>query len=64
MKLLAAMNREFAASNPGDDAFAARLRSYELAARMQVSIPEAGQTHQNVRKSTRQNLPCTFKIDV
>jgi len=41
MKLLAAMNREFAESNPGDDAFAARLRSYELAARMQVSIPEA-----------------------
>ena len=41
MKLLAAMNREFADSNAGDDAFAARLRSYELAARMQVSIPEA-----------------------
>jgi hypothetical protein len=35
------MNREFAEANPGDSAFAARLRSYELAARMQVSIPEA-----------------------
>src|SRR5437879_6059306 len=41
MQLLAAMNREFAEANPGDSAFAARLRSYELAARMQVSIPEA-----------------------
>jgi hypothetical protein len=41
MELLATMNREFAEQNPGDDAFAARLRSYELAARMQVSIPEA-----------------------
>jgi len=41
MRLLADMNRDFAASHPGDDAFAARLRSYELAARMQVSIPEA-----------------------
>ncbi len=40
MELLAAMNRGFAAAHPGDDAFAARLRSYELAARMQVSIPE------------------------
>jgi uncharacterized protein (DUF1501 family) len=41
MKLLAAMNRDFAEANPGDETFAARLRSYELAARMQVSIPEA-----------------------
>jgi hypothetical protein len=41
MKLLAAMNRDFAAAHPGDGAFAARLRSYELAARMQASIPEA-----------------------
>jgi hypothetical protein len=41
MDLLAAMNREFAAAHPGDSAFAARLRAYELAARMQASIPEA-----------------------
>ncbi len=41
MQLLAAMNREFAEARPGDDAFAARLRSYELAARMQMSIPDA-----------------------
>ena len=43
MELLAAMNRGFSAAHPGDDAFAARLRSYELAARLQVSIPEASQ---------------------
>jgi hypothetical protein len=41
LALLASMNRDFAAANPGDQAFAARLRSYELAARMQSSIPEA-----------------------
>lgn len=41
MKLLARMNRGFAEAHPGDTAFAARLRSYELAARMQSSIPEA-----------------------
>jgi hypothetical protein len=41
MQLLAAMNRAFAEAHPGEDAFAARLRSYELAARMQSSIPEA-----------------------
>lgn len=41
MDLLASMNREFAEAHPLDGAFAARLRSYELAARMQTSIPEA-----------------------
>ena len=41
MQLLASMNREFAQAHPSDGAFAARLRSYELAARMQSSIPEA-----------------------
>lgn len=41
MHLLEQMNREFAETRPGDNAFAARLRSYELAARMQTSIPEA-----------------------
>ena len=41
MRLLAEMNREFADAHPGEATFAARLRSYELAARMQVSIPEA-----------------------
>ncbi len=39
--MLAAMDRGFAEANAGDAGFAARLRSYELAARMQSSIPEA-----------------------
>jgi hypothetical protein len=41
MDILAQMNREFLDANPGDSSLAARLRAYELAARMQVSIPEA-----------------------
>jgi len=40
MQMLASMNREFAARSPGDDAFEARLRTYELAAQMQTSIPD------------------------
>jgi len=35
------MNRRFAKSNPEHDALVARVRSYELAARMQSSIPQA-----------------------
>jgi len=41
LQLLARLNRQFADVNPGDSALAARVRSYELAARMQTSIPEA-----------------------
>jgi len=41
LALLDRANRQFAADNPGDSALDARIRSYELAARMQVSIPEA-----------------------
>ncbi len=37
--LLATMNRDYVHSNPGDSALAARIRAYELAARMQVSVP-------------------------
>ncbi len=40
MKFLAQTNRDFLTANPGDTALAARIRSYELAARMQTSIPE------------------------
>ncbi len=41
MQLLASMNSDFAQAHAGDTAFTARLKSYELAARMQMSIPEA-----------------------
>jgi hypothetical protein len=53
MELLDKLNRDFADANPGDSALAARLRSYELAARMQTSIPEAvnfdGETEETKR---------------
>jgi hypothetical protein len=39
--LLDRMNRDFAATDPGDSGLTARVRSYELAAKMQASIPEA-----------------------
>ncbi len=41
LELLEKLNRQFAEDNPGDSSLAARLRTYELAAKMQVSIPEA-----------------------
>ncbi len=41
MHLLRSMNAEFAHAHSGDTVFESRLRSYELAARMQSSIPEA-----------------------
>jgi Protein of unknown function (DUF1501) len=53
MDLLALMNRDFASRHPGDDAFAARLRSYELAARMQSSIPEAADLTQETAATQR-----------
>lgn len=40
LNLLEKMNAEHQAANPGEGLLAARIRSYELAARMQVSIPE------------------------
>jgi hypothetical protein len=39
--LLAKLNREHALARPGDERLDARIRSYELAARMQLAAPEA-----------------------
>jgi Protein of unknown function (DUF1501) len=41
LELLARQNRRHAAENPGDSRLDARIASYELAARMQSSAPEA-----------------------
>ena len=41
LETLAGFNRNFARRHPGDDELAARIAAYELAARMQTSIPEA-----------------------
>ncbi len=38
-ELVASLNRGHIAKHPGDDALAARIRGYEMAARMQVSVP-------------------------
>jgi Protein of unknown function (DUF1501) len=38
--LIAAMNRRHLDEHHGDDALAARIRGYELAARMQIAVPE------------------------
>jgi hypothetical protein len=40
-ELLASLNRGHAAVRPGDQRLEARIRSYELAARMQLAAPEA-----------------------
>ncbi len=41
--LLTAMNRQHLAQHHADDALAARIHSYELAARMQLAVPEVSQ---------------------
>jgi uncharacterized protein (DUF1501 family) len=41
LSLLEKMNRRHAANNPGDSRLDARIASYELAAKMQLSAPEA-----------------------
>jgi hypothetical protein len=41
LRRLAAMNRRHAARHPGDSRLESRIASYELAARMQLSAPEA-----------------------
>lgn len=40
MRMLRKLNQQFADANPGDSALTARVRSYELAVRMQTSVPE------------------------
>jgi len=44
--LLGALNQQHQAQRPGDDALAARIRSYELAARMQLAVPEVADLRQ------------------
>ncbi len=40
LEWVSGMNRKYAEEHPGDTSLEARLRSYELAARMQISVPE------------------------
>ena len=41
IELLSRLNQDHAAERPGDDRLEARIRSYELAAKMQLAAPEA-----------------------
>ncbi len=51
--VLDSLNRDFAAAHPGDDAFQARIRSYELAAKMQLSVPGIVDIEQGESAATR-----------
>ncbi len=44
--LMDSLNQQHQAQRPGDDALAARIRSYELAARMQLAVPEVADLRQ------------------
>ncbi|MBI2804219.1 MAG: DUF1501 domain-containing protein [Planctomycetes bacterium] len=48
-QLLDAMNQAHQERRPGDDALAARIRSYELAARMQLAVPEVADLRQETQ---------------
>jgi hypothetical protein len=51
--LLTALNNQHLAQHPGDDALQARVQSYELAARMQLSVPAVTDLNQET-SATRQ----------
>jgi hypothetical protein len=50
-RLLAEMNGRHLADRGGEDALAARIRSYELAARMQAAVPEAADLGRETRET-------------
>ncbi len=49
--LIDAMNQQHQTQRPGDDALAARIRSYELAARMQLAVPEVADLRQETNET-------------
>jgi hypothetical protein len=51
--LLARMNQRHQAEREGEDALTARMRSYELAARMQLSVPEVAEISQETQTTQR-----------
>jgi hypothetical protein len=62
LALLEKLNHENAAANPGDSRLEARITSYELAARMQLSAPEAFDVSlepESVRKAYGLDQPIT-----
>jgi hypothetical protein len=49
--LLDALNHQHQSQRPGDDALSARIRSYELAARMQLAVPEVADLGRETRET-------------
>jgi hypothetical protein len=49
--LIDELNRQHQARRPGDDVLAARIRSYELAARMQLAVPEVTDCSDETRQT-------------
>lgn len=66
--LLGRLNGEHAQSRPGDDRLEARIRSYELAARMQLAAPEALDFSRESKKTLRlygiEHVPASFDRDI
>jgi hypothetical protein len=50
-ELLGVLNQQHQSQRPGDDALAARIRSYELAARMQLAVPEVADLRQETEET-------------
>ena len=66
--LLGKLNREHAIIRPGDDRLDARIRSYELAAKMQLAAPEAlnfsKETKEKLKLYGLDNIPNTFGREI
>jgi hypothetical protein len=68
VELLGRLNGEHAQSRPGDDRLEARIRSYELAARMQLAAPEALDFSRESKETLRlygiEDVPASFDRDI
>lgn len=51
--LLDALNQQHQSERPGDDVLAARIRSYDLAARMQLAVPEVADLTRETQETHR-----------
>lgn len=68
VELLGKLNNEHAKSRPGDDRLDARIRSYELAAKMQLAAPEAldfsKETKETLKLYGLDAIPNTFDREI
>jgi hypothetical protein len=68
IQLLSELNREHLATRPGDSRLEARIRSYELAARMQLSAPEAldisGEPKHVLKMYGLDDVPAAFPTEI